>query len=323
MMINMKQMSRFFCLVLLLCTAWACSDFIEEDIEDDVLVLLGPGEGVSTETQSPTFWWDELKDATHYRLQIARPNFKDMEALELDTLITSTKFLHTLFPSDFEWRVRAENSGYQTVYTKRTLTILVPTDITKQKVVLALPAANAAINNKNVNFTWDALSIAHNYTFEIKKDSWDGENVDDAVVTDKLKLSMELEEGKYVWGVLATDIIKAKSTPYATRTFYVDLTAPDVPVLTSPAKDASVTGLSQEFQWTYTEENELTAVSFTLQIASDKDANNIVKEIALEGKTYTYTFTETGTYYWRIKAVDKANNESAFSEINKFSLSND
>lgn len=323
MTINMKQMIRFLSLVLLLFTAWACSDFLEEDIEDDFLVLLGPGEGVSTETQSPTFWWDELKDATHYRLQIARPNFTDMEALELDTLITSTKFSHTLFPSDFEWRVRAENSGYQTAYTTRTLTVLVPTDITKQKVVLSSPAANAATNNKNFDFTWETLSIAHNYTFEVKKDNWEGESVDDAVVTNKLKLSMELEEGKYVWGVLATDIIKAESTPYATRTLYVDVTVPNIPALTSPAKDASVTGLSQEFQWTYTEENELTKVSFMLQIASDKEMNTIVKEIAIDGKSYSYTFAETGTFYFRVKAVDKASNESAFSEINNFSLSND
>lgn len=316
-------MIRYFCAFMLLLSLWACSDFLEEDIEDDILVLLGPGEGVSTETQSSTFWWEELKGASSYRLQIARPNFTAMEALELDTLITDTKFLQTLFPSDFAWRVRAENSGYQTAYTKRTLTILVPTDITKQKVVLISPAANAATSTKSIDFTWETLSIAQNYTFEIKKDNWEGESVDDAVLTDKLKLSMELEEGKYVWGVLATDIIKAESTPYATRSLYVDLTAPNVPVLTSPATSASVTGLSQDFQWTYTEENELTTVSYTLQIASDKDAKTIVKEIALDGKSYTYAFAEVGTYYWRVKAVDKAKNESAFSEINNFTLSND
>jgi len=323
MMINMKQMRRFLSLMLLLSVSWACNDFLEEDIEDDVLVLLGPGEGVSTETQSPTFWWEELKGASNYRLQIGRPNFTAMEVLELDTLISDTKFLQTLFPSDFEWRVRAENSGYKTEYTTRTLTVLVPTDITKQKVVLSTPAANAASSNKNIDFKWEALSIAQNYTFEIKKDSWDGENVDDAVLTDKLKLSMELEEGKYVWGVLATDIIKAESTPYATRSLYVDLTAPNVPVLTSPAKDASVKGLSQAFQWTYTEEEELTSVNFKLQIASDKDAKTIVKEITLDGKSYTYTFAETGTYYWRVKAVDKAGNESAYAEMNNFTVSND
>ena len=90
----------------------------------------------------------ELKGASNYRLQIARPNFKAMEALELDTLISGTKFLHTLFPSDFDWRVRAKNSGYQTAYTTRALTVLVPTDITKQKVVLPSPAANAATKTR-------------------------------------------------------------------------------------------------------------------------------------------------------------------------------
>lgn len=317
------QMIRFLSLILLLSITWACSDFIEEDIEDDVLVLLGPGEGVSTETQSLTFWWDELKNATRYRLQIARPNFTAIEALELDTLITGNKFLHTLFPSDFEWRVRAENSVYQTGYTTRALSILVPTDIAKQKVILSSPAANAATNIKKLDFTWESLSIAQNYTFEIKKENWEGEGVEDAVVTENLQLSMELEEGKYVWGVLATDIIKAESTPYATRTLYIDLTAPNVPAITTPAKDASLTGLTQDFQWEYTEENELTTVSFILQIASDKEANTIVKEIALDGKSYTYTFTETGTYYWKVKAMDKAKNESAFSEIINFSLSNE
>jgi len=77
--------------------------------------------------------------------------------------------MHTLFSSDFEWQVRVENSVYQTAYTTRALTILVPTDITKQKVVLSSPVDNAVTNTKNIDFTWDGLSIAHNYTFEIKK----------------------------------------------------------------------------------------------------------------------------------------------------------
>ena len=145
----------------------ACSDFIEEDSENDQVELLGPADQITTETQTLTYWWESLKGASSYRLQIAKPNFSELVSLELDTLLSNTQFAHTLNPGEFEWRVRAENSAYQTVYTSRHITIEEPTDLSEQKVVLVSPAKELKTNAEQLEFKWNAISIANEYQFEI------------------------------------------------------------------------------------------------------------------------------------------------------------
>ncbi|PXX95185.1 hypothetical protein DF185_22670 [Marinifilum breve] len=309
--------------LILIAIIYSCSDFTEEDIENDKLTLLGPADGVSTETQTLTFWWDFVEGADSYRLQIADPNFEGIVRLELDTLVSSNQFEHTLYPGDFEWRVRAENSAYTSEYFSRNLSILEPVDITKQKVVLVTPGKEAKVNQKQIEFKWDELKIANEYQFELHQDDWSGEDIMDPKVLAETKLTLELEEGKYAWGVLARDSEKKEETPFTYRNIVVDLTEPNLPTLSAPANNANVNGLSQSFSWNHSEENELTDVSFVLQIFSDKDLKTLVAEKSTSLKTYDYTFTETGTYYWRVKAMDEAGNESEYSSSFSFSIANE
>ncbi|PCH68427.1 MAG: hypothetical protein COC06_09515 [Bacteroidales bacterium] len=311
----------FYLVITLLFVSIGCSDFIEEDIEDDVVVLLGPANGVETESQSLSFWWDYLDGASAYRLQIVRPDFKNMISLELDTLISANSFLFTLYPGNFEWRVRAENSAYFTEYTSSSLIIREAQNISEQKIVLISPQENTITKNKQLSFTWNEIGIADNYTYEIYKDAWNGEAVIDPVDIEDSKLDLDLEEGKYSWGVKANDTARKLSTPYASRTLYVDYTAPNEPVLSIPDNKAALTGLSQTFEWNYTASNEISSVSFVFQISKKTDFTSIEKEEELKAKTVSYTFSSTGTYYWRVKAVDKAGNESYYSSANSLTIS--
>nr|WP_320120048.1 hypothetical protein [uncultured Marinifilum sp.] len=306
------------CLVL-----FACSDFTEEDLENDTLDLLGPADGTSTEIQTLTFWWDAVKGADKYRLQIAEPNFDEIVRLELDTLISTKQFEHTLFPGDFEWRVRAENSAYTTDYFSRLLNILEPIDITKQKVVLVSPGKESNLNAKQVEFDWNEMSIAHEYQFELHQSDWSGEDVIDAKLLSDTKLTLELEEGTYAWGVLARDTVNNEETPFTYRNLVVDLTAPNQPTLSAPADNASVTGLKQSMSWTHQEDNELTDIVFFIQIFSDQNLTTLLDEEELKSKQNEYSFSSTGTYYWRVKALDEAGNESDYTTAYSFTIANE
>ncbi|WP_461630266.1 hypothetical protein [Labilibaculum euxinus] len=313
----------FYVMIILLGLSIACSDFTEEDIEDDSVELLGPADGVSTETQSLTFWWDFVDGADAYRLQIADPDFTDIVRLELDTLITGNKFEHTLYPGNFEWRVRAENSAYTTDFISRKLVINEPVDITKQKVILISPGKEAKLNVNQIVFDWDELSIAHEYQFELHQTDWSGEDVIDPKILTDTKLTLDLEEGTYAWGVLARDTVNNEETPVTYRNLVVDITEPNKATLSAPADKASVNGLSQTLIWTHLEDNELTPIVFFIQIYSDQSLTTLLEEKEVDARQYDITFSEKGTFYWRVKALDKAGNESEYTTAFSFTIANE
>ena len=116
---TIRNTAIFFMLVLIA----GCKTFFEEDISNQSVKLLSPSSRTGTEIASQTFWWEKVEGASDYRLQIVTPSFELTETLILDTLIPEDKFLVTLYPSKYEWRVRAENSAWQTQWTKDQLQI--------------------------------------------------------------------------------------------------------------------------------------------------------------------------------------------------------
>ena len=313
----------YFALLMLLMLSAACSDFTEENLENDTVKLMGPANKISTETQTLTFWWDPVEGASSYRLQVALPTFEGIVNLELDTLLKKSQFEHTLRPGNFEWRVRAENSAYQSEYFYRKLTILKPSDITKQKLVLVSPTKEFKTKANQVEFKWNALSLADEYQFELHLGDWSGENAIDAKVMTETKVVLELKEGKYAWGVLARDKTKKKETAYTYRNIVVDRTAPNSPNLSAPANNSSVKGLKQTLKWNFTENNELSKVKYFVQVFSDKDLKNLISEGKTDVKEKEFTFSKTGSYYWRVKAMDEVGNESEYTSAYHFTISNE
>ncbi len=102
-------------------------------------------------------------------------------------------------------------------------------------------------------------------------------------------------------------------------TLLVEDTPPPVPALLSP-KDGDKGGLFGGFTPTqkWTEVEDPSGVSYSLVVSRDPDFLDVVLEReGLEAPTYTLTEEEAlsrGKYYWRVKAVDQAFNESLWSE---------
>lgn len=100
--------------------------------------------------------------------------------------------------------------------------------------------------------------------------------------------------------------------------FTVESIAPPIPLLLLP-EDASEAEAEVYFDWE--DVDDPSGVTYTLQVATDTDFNTIVLE--KEGLAYSDYFitegeelqpTEKGApYYWRLKAIDGASNESKWS----------
>lgn len=101
-----------------------CSDIIEvEDISNKTVTVLAPTNEAVLNTTAITFTWDSLDDAEAYKLQIATPSFENAIQILTDSTLLTTNFSKTLETGSYEWRIRAENPGYETVYSTQSFTI--------------------------------------------------------------------------------------------------------------------------------------------------------------------------------------------------------
>ena len=104
--------------------AFGCEDFLEKDLSDKAPTLIAPADSVETLHQNLTFAWESMEGAENYRLIVVSPSFERAELYLLDTLVEKLSFGVTLTPRQYEWKVRAENSAYESLYTQRTFTII-------------------------------------------------------------------------------------------------------------------------------------------------------------------------------------------------------
>jgi hypothetical protein len=103
----------------------ACDDIIEVvDISDKTVAILAPTNGSVVDTTFVNFSWQALEDAETYRVQVATPNFNEAAQILLDTVVTKTDVSGQLNVNNFEWRVKALNSGYETLYTTQHFSVI-------------------------------------------------------------------------------------------------------------------------------------------------------------------------------------------------------
>lgn len=117
-------MKKSIIYLLLIFLSQSCEDIIEvPDISQKAVVVLAPTEDVVINETNINFSWNTVEDADNYKLQIATPNFEAAIQMVLDTTITNTNVTKTLDVGSYQWRVRAENSDYQTNYTTQSFTV--------------------------------------------------------------------------------------------------------------------------------------------------------------------------------------------------------
>jgi hypothetical protein len=297
----------------------SCSVFTEEDIDTEEVFLLAPANDVTTSISSLTFWWDPVPDATGYTLQIVSPDFENAVLLVLDTNITQTSFQYSLNPGLYEWGVIAYNSSSATDLFYHSLKVDTASTLSNQTVLLKSPAEEGAVNTNNVSFSWYALSIANNYMLEIKENNWNGEDIVPVVTTENNEYVVNLDEGTYAWGVMARNDFSA--TPFSVRTLVVDVTPPATPEWVAPAESDSVFTLPYTFSWSHPE-TSLSEIQdqFMVSTTENFSASGIEVDEMIDTTYYELTDLSTGTYYFRLKSIDNAGNQSAYTAVRSFRI---
>ena len=110
-------------------------------------------------------------------------------------------------------------------------------------------------------------------------------------------------------------------------TFFVESEAPAIPQLILPATDV-ISERPVNFKWQ--DVTDPSGVTYTLQVAIDDNFDDIViQKQGLDESQYTMSQTEdemlesskeATSYWWRVKAVDGAGNESRWSGVRSFNI---
>lgn len=118
--------------------------------------------------------------------------------------------------------------------------------------------------------------------------------------------------------VVATD----KEDNEGGSTFTMESTPPLVPNLSSPGRGAETTGHTPTLDWS--DVTDPSGVRYSLQVANNPQFSSLL--LSKEGLTQSqYTLNDEealgrGTYYWRVKAIDGASNESSWSIAWSFNI---
>ena len=296
----------------------ACDDILEEDISSDEVNVRSPLEGAVLTSNQATFSWNGLDGADNYRLQV---NDDANNQLQVDTLVAATALTLNLNNGSYNWRIRGENFAYVSSYNFPVAFSIVPNeDLSGQSVTLATPADGFIGNDSAITLNWNAISTADTYDLELtntlSSNTITVVNETGLISTNYALSATELnDEGTYRWSVRALNA--TSETPMTTSTFQIDRTAPSTPVPSAPEDNASTNVATVGFEWAMGEVvgEVQSPVETVLELASDDSFTTLVQtyEVASGTTVQDHTFAEAGTYYWRLKAVDAASNESVFT----------
>lgn len=93
-----------------------CEEVLETSLEKQSVNLLAPVDNLISVNPEQTFYWEPLRGATKYQLQVVYPKFDSIVQLVVDTTITTNQFLLTIPKGNFQWRVRASNASTESDY---------------------------------------------------------------------------------------------------------------------------------------------------------------------------------------------------------------
>ncbi len=316
----MKTINKLFFSILAI-VAFSCDDILEEDITDDVVQIVSPANNAEIESNVVNFRWNNIDGADKYRIQVYGSN----QSMMLDTLVNPSSFTYPIRGGSYQWRIRAENSAYQSAYSlSSNFTIIETDDLSNQQMILNGPQNGYYFNNTNITCSWETLRAAEKYELELRNNSNGTVFTKTDLTTNSFTIpASELtQDAIYTWKVRAVN--STTNTLYATRNFSIDKVNPNQPQNVLPANNFTQNANQMiDFTWNMPADSgpvQSPIASYTIEFSRAAAFTTISQTSTISNPNFQQTFTELGDYFWRIKATDEAKNNSIYSGVFKFTI---
>lgn len=228
----MRKKIFWICGLVLL--GWGCEDILEvPDISNATVVILAPMDSSVVTTNAVGFNWEKVEEATAYRVQIATPDFENTVQIVLDSIVVEdtlgnvvTRIDQELLNGTYAWRVRAQNSDYETGYSVSSFQVdgddeldVIPPNTPQ----LAAPANGASLSQSSVSFSWtreDITGTTERDSIYIFSDESLTNLTTKALGANKT-YTTSLAAGTFYWYVRAFDAAGNQSDPSSTFNFTI------------------------------------------------------------------------------------------------------
>jgi hypothetical protein len=309
---------RISLLGILCLIATGCSNLFEESLNEKQVVVILPKDSITSSVYKQVFWWEHVEGAISYHLQIVSPSFESAQTLVIDSVINTTKFEYSFQPGNYQWRIRAQNASSASAYRTYNLNID-PSPLENQVVLLTSPTDEDFVRSAQVRFSWQPLFNASKYRIQLSAFPFDENNLVTEKSTTTNSYTHDLPEGNYQWRVRGEANDGKISQWSAIYSFTYDVSPPEAVSLVTPSANQVLTSKTTTLKW-----NSVPgALSYKLYIYKDNGNTLLNSTFPVTVTTNKYDFnagTATGDLYWQVKAVDRAGNESDFSELWKFKV---
>jgi len=279
--------------------------------------LLDPQDSyVHNEPRVEFSWGGTAGVGGRYTLEYALDSVFTAEVASVENLTDTTYFTPITLPladSTYYWHVKAiDAGGLESGYQPRPFTLIA--DYVLAVPQLHSPQDSAATGDPTPELTWSYVeTYGGSFTLEYASDS----SFSTGLVTipglteTTYTASDSLADSDYYWHVGAVSALGYESgfgsAPFM---FTVDTGPPPTPALMEPGDSAGVGTPRPELVWSSTAGGG----TYTVQYADDSTFTAGV--VTVSGVTEsTYTITDSlpdAAYYWRVAAVDAADNRSGY-----------
>ena len=297
--------------------ASSCKDFVEEDISDKMVQMIIPTVNDTIESNVVHFKWEDLEGADNYRIQLVSPSFTNLNAFILDSLISGTEYFYSLNPGEYEFKIRGENSAYESNYMGPFAFVVDSvSDLANQSVPLVSPVDAIYSNALDLTLNWQTIFAAESYEVQVRS----GNDFDNSPTILQTATGIYgasytttgntfLNEGQYSWGVRAVN--SSSQSDFSSRVINIDATNPNDVSLISPIDAFNNIDDTAVFYWTTGTDPGTVNSPLTFEFELSTDIGFSSPTIYNPTVDSLELILSTGTYYWRVYAKDEAGNQSA------------
>ncbi len=292
-----------------------------------VVSLISPSDGAYLNNNIIDLTWhksvDNLSGVDHYILQYTQDITFSSGVIE--TTLVDTAFSVVLFDTTYYWRVKARDQATNESAWSSIWSFEIDTHVPNSPNLIS-PIDGIYLNNSEVVFEWS----------EVLKSGFGGSKspieyvlqVDTAISFSNPMVvdtgantydTLNLSKNNYYWRVKAYDLSGNESAFSGPDSFGLDLTEPLVPLLVSPDSGIVLNINNPIFVWHISIDDLSGIEDYVLQYSQDNTFSSGVIETTVVDTAFTVVLSDT-IYYWRVKARDKATNESAWSSVWSFEI---
>ena len=215
-----------------------------------------------------------------------------------------------MLPNNYEWRIRAQNSAFETIYFYNSLAVIESEDFANSEVILLSPPSNFTTNEVTQTLTWKKVEGATEYRIQVLNPDTSG-TIEHEEITNNTSLTYDFNEGQYSWQVRAQNT--TQNTLYYSRSILIDITNPGEVSLQSPENESVEAAGKVSFSWLRNDIDGSKEFD-SIYLYNNKELTNLVWKERSDEKEIEKELTE-GNYYWFIQPFDEAGNKGVTSAV--------